>query len=235
MRGKEQAYWPHSICSDRRSSVTRITGLLSLLRHSAISSSISTGWAEDRETNRRKAVDFAQQAARNAAGDSRVLAFAALVFGYFGEDIGAAVGMIDRSLALNPSFAQGWQLSGWLRLYAGQTGLAIKLFETLARLNPRADAFKLSGIGQAHFFNRQFDDAVENLLMARHAIPTHAMTYRFLASCYAHMGRLDDARDMVQRLRAITPVVTPSFVAYRNPEHRELFLSGLRLAAGEGI
>jgi hypothetical protein len=47
------------------------------------------------------------------------------------------------------------------------------------------------------------------------------------------MGRLDEAREIVERLRAITPVVVPSFIPYRNPEHRELFLSGLRLAAGE--
>ena len=47
------------------------------------------------------------------------------------------------------------------------------------------------------------------------------------------MGRLDEAREIVNRLRAITPVVVPSVIYYRNAEHRELFLSGLRLAAGE--
>jgi hypothetical protein len=47
------------------------------------------------------------------------------------------------------------------------------------------------------------------------------------------MGRLDDARDIVGRLRAITPVVMEPATRYRNPELRELFLSGLRLAAGE--
>jgi hypothetical protein len=47
------------------------------------------------------------------------------------------------------------------------------------------------------------------------------------------MGRLDEAGEIVERLRAITPVVIPSITPYRNPEHRELFLSGLRLAAGE--
>jgi hypothetical protein len=47
------------------------------------------------------------------------------------------------------------------------------------------------------------------------------------------MGRLDEAREIVRRLRAITPVVVPSDLPYRNPEDRELFLSGLRLAAGE--
>ena len=47
------------------------------------------------------------------------------------------------------------------------------------------------------------------------------------------MGRLDEARAIVARLRAITPVVVPNDHAFRNPEDRELFLSGLRLAAGE--
>jgi hypothetical protein len=47
------------------------------------------------------------------------------------------------------------------------------------------------------------------------------------------MGRLDDARAIVERLRTVTPVVMPDTRQLRNPEHRELFLSGLRLAAGE--
>ena len=54
-----------------------------------------------------------------------------------------------------------------------------------------------------------------------------------LAACYAHMGRRDDARETVERLRAITPLVVPDASYYRKAEHRELFLSGLRLAMGE--
>jgi len=191
------------------------------------------GWAEDREANRREAVELAQQAVRMAAGDPGVLAFAASVLGYFGEDIDAMMALVDRALALNPSYAQGWHISGWLRLWAGQTDLAIKHFETSARLDPRRDALKLPGIGQAHFFNRRFGDALENLLMARHATMSHVSSYRFLASCYAHMGRLDDAREIVTRLRAITPVVLPNYLPFRNAEDRELYLSGLRLAMGE--
>ena len=48
------------------------------------------------------------------------------------------------------------------------------------------------------------------------------------------MGWLDEAREIVKRLRTITPVVVPGNTPYRNPEQQELFLSGLRLAAGEG-
>ena len=59
------------------------------------------------------------------------------------------------------------------------------------------------------------------------------MSYRVLAACYAHMDRLDEAREIVRRLRAITLLVMEPATCYRNPELRELFLSGLRLAAGE--
>jgi hypothetical protein len=47
------------------------------------------------------------------------------------------------------------------------------------------------------------------------------------------MGRFDEAREIVARLRAITVDVLPKIIELRNPEHRELLLSGLRLAAGE--
>ena len=59
------------------------------------------------------------------------------------------------------------------------------------------------------------------------------VTYRVLAACYAHMGRLDEAREIVRRLRAITPVVVDSAIRYRNLEFRQLYLSGLRMAASE--
>ena len=47
------------------------------------------------------------------------------------------------------------------------------------------------------------------------------------------MGRIDEARAIVARLRAIIPVVVPSDVAFRKPEDRELFQTVLRLAMRE--
>jgi adenylate cyclase len=91
----------------------------------------------------------------------------------------------------------------------------------------------LTAIGVAHFFSRRFGNAAASLVVSVEAIPGWVVTYRFLAACYAHMGRLEEARETVKRLREITPVVIPGVIPYRNPEHRELFLSGLRLAAGE--
>jgi hypothetical protein len=101
-------------------------------------------------------------------------------------------------------------------------------------LSPRARVGSpLLAIGAAHFLNRRFNDAVPKPLLAIQADPSLPEPYRFLASCYAHMGRLDDARDIIARLRSITPSVIPNASYLRKPQHRELFLSGLRLAAVE--
>jgi adenylate cyclase len=121
-----------------------------------------------------------------------------------------------------------------LRNHAGHPDLAIEHFKTSLRLSPR-DRMGIFGLslGAAYFFKRQFDDAAAILLASLQETPGFPVAYRFLASCYAHMGRLDEAREIVKRLKAITPVVVPSVIPHRNPEHRELLLSGLRLAAGE--
>ena len=142
--------------------------------------------------------------------------------------------LIDRSLALNPNYARGWHISSNLRLWAGHSDRAIEHVETALRLSPRTRiGLPLMIIGAAHFFNRRFDEAVPNLLRAIQESPNHPPPYRCLAACYAHMGRLDDARDTIAQLRGITPVVVPSIMPYRNPDNRKLFLSGLRVAAGE--
>ena len=88
-------------------------------------------------------------------------------------------------------------------------------------------------IGIANFFLRRFDEAAIKMLLAVEQTPAWPWPYRGLAACYAHIGRLADARKIVSQLRTISPVVVPKVTPFRNPEHRELFLSGLRLAAGE--
>ena len=57
-------------------------------------------------------------------------------------------------------------------------------------------------------------------------------TLRFMASCLAHMGRLEEAQKLVKQLRAITPIVIPSAEHWRVREDREYFLDGLGMAVG---
>jgi predicted ATPase/class 3 adenylate cyclase len=86
-------------------------------------------------------------------------------------------------------------------------------------------------MGAAHFFARRFDEAVSKLLVAIQEDPSFPVPYRYLCACYAHMGRLAEAREILARLRAISSIVIPDAGYMRNSEHRDLFLSGLRLAS----
>jgi TolB-like protein len=192
------------------------------------------GLSQDPGADNRKGVDLARRALQVAGDDPAILANAAFALAYFGEDIGAMMALVDRALALNPNYARGWHISSNLRLWAGHWDRAIEHVEAALRLSPRTrTGLPFMIIGAAHFFSRRFDEAVPKLLRAIQESPSHPPPYRCLAACFAHMGRLDDARETIAQLRAITPVVMPSVMPYRNPDHREFFLSGLRLAAGE--
>ena len=164
-----------------------------------------------------------------APDDPNVLIKAARALAYFGEDIEAAIALLDRGLKLNPNSARAWMWGGWIRLWAGQPDLAIGHFEASWRLNPRVSrANPLMGIGVAHFFARRFEEAEAALLQSLQEKPSWGPIYRFLAACYAQMGRLDEAKETVKRLRTLTDAEIPSVTHWRNAEHRELFLSGLR-------
>jgi adenylate cyclase len=195
----------------------------------------SDGLSKDSEADSRKGTDFARRALQVAGGDPGTIANAALVLATFGEDIGAMMSLIDRALGLNPSFARGWYISAALRLKAGEPDLAIGHAETSLRLSPRAPfGAPLWVIGTALFCMRRFDEAISKLLLAIQDLPSFAIIYRILAACYAHMGRLDEAREVITRLRAITPLVMPDpRIRYLQSSDNELLLSGLRLVAGE--
>ncbi|WMT79087.1 adenylate/guanylate cyclase domain-containing protein [Bradyrhizobium sp. Ash2021] len=174
------------------------------------------GWVDDASANRDEALRLTRRALAAARDDPNVLANGAYVLAYFGEDIVASIALIDRSLELNPSFAVGWWRSGWLRLWVGQLDRAIEDFETGLRLSPRVrmhDPFL--GIGVGRFFARHLDEARTMLLRSLQENPNWVPTYRFLASCYAQMGRLDEAREIIERLRTLTDVVVPRATHWR--------------------
>ena len=192
-----------------------------------------SGWTNDLEATRKEGLDLVRRALRLAGDDPFVLAQAARALGLFGEDIATAITLIDRSLQLNPSFARGWTRSGVLRLWAGQYDLGIKHVETSIRLSPRENrSANYLNIGIGHFFARRSEKAAEMMGLSLQENPTWPPTLRFMASCLAHLGRLDEAQEVVKRLRAITAIVIPSAEHWRIREDREFYLDGLRLAVG---
>src|SRR5438270_2734237 len=99
----------------------------------------------------------------------------------------------------------------------GQPEIAIEHGEAALRLSPRARVGSTFFVlGQAYFVSRRFDEAIPRLRLAIQENPNFAEPYRNLAACFAHMGRLDEAREIITRLRAVAPVVMPDASEYRN-------------------
>jgi hypothetical protein len=100
----------------------------------------------------------------------------------------------------------------------------------------RCDPSPIPGFGCCYFLQRRFDEAVTLLAGSLRQVPTYVTTAWALASCYAHMDRLDDARAILEHLRANgSPVVPPPNILFRDPDQRGFFLAGLRRAVREPI
>ena len=81
-------------------------------------------------------------------------------------------------------------------------------------------------------FLRRLEKAAAMPLLSLQEYPNWAPCLRFLAACYAHLGRLVDAQSIVEKLRQITPDLIPSAEHWRIREDREYYLNGLGLAEG---
>jgi len=195
-----------------------------------------SGWADDREATRRMGIELAQRALQVAGDDPVTLAWVSVALVNFDQDVEPIIGLIDRSLALNPGSAQGWVTSGWIRLTAGDSERAIQDFTRGERLDPRSRfrPFNLTGVGIAHFQAHRLDEAASTLLASMQLLPSYVTNYYYLASCYAHMGRHDDAREIFRRLTVLTPpAADPPVIMSQKLEQRAFFLAGYRLAMGQ--
>jgi TolB-like protein/class 3 adenylate cyclase len=195
-----------------------------------------SGWADDREATRRKGIELAQRALQVAGDDPVALACVSIALVNFDQDVEPIIGLIDRSLALNPGSAKAWAISGWVRVAAGASDRAIQDFATAERLDPRSPShpFNLTGVGIAHFLAHRLDEAASMLRASMQLLPSYVTNHYYLASCYAHMGRHGDARERFRRLTVLTPpAADPPVIMPQQPEQRAFFLSGYRLALGE--
>ena len=222
----DQEYFTDGTVEDIITALSRIRWLFVIARNSSFT---YKGQAVDvKQVGRELGVRYVLEGSVRKAG-GRVRITAQLIEASSGAHLWA-----DRALEINQSFARGWQQSGWLRLWAGQPDPAIEHFETSLRLSPREHRSNpFMGIGVGHFFAGKFEEARRMLLLSLQEKPSWVPTYRFLASCHTQMGRLEETREAVKQIRDLSNVVVPTATHWRNAEHRELYLSGLRLAAGE--
>jgi adenylate cyclase len=193
-------------------------------------------WMTDEEAETAEGKNLARAAIATARDDATVLATASFALWNLNADAEAAVRTLDRAVELNPNLAIAWGYSGIVHAYAGDSAVAIEHCARAMRLSPLDPSrwIFLFGTGIAHLSERRLDDALVWLHRAREERPNFPALLAWLASALAHLGRLEDARAMLQHLLAEAPrTMVPlrrASVFFKNAAVWEFILDGFRLA-----
>jgi adenylate cyclase len=130
--------------------------------------------------------------------------------------------LIARVLALDPTFAWGWERSGWLNAFAGEPERAIKHFNEATRLDRRPpEANRLIGIGCAHFDAGRYKEAAFWKRRALLQQPGTAWINRTLSVSYARLGERLAALDSLEALHRYSSDLTINQIVASIPFTRD--------------
>jgi tetratricopeptide (TPR) repeat protein len=193
----------------------------------------SQGWLNELVRESEESSRLAWKAVHLGANDPIALCMGGYALGVAREFDDAAVFM-DRGLTINPSFAQGWMLSAWLRVWRGEPDLALEHVAHAMRLSP-LDPF-VSGMqgatAYAHFLAGRYDLASSWAEKAIRENPNFLLAICVSAASNGLAGRLEQAqKDIARALQYEPGLRAPSLrdlVPFRRAADLATFARGLR-------
>jgi len=191
------------------------------------------GYANDPQFDRKEAIRLAHLALSLDDSDPDVLARASLISAYMVGDSEAEIEMADRAVALNPNSWVTWNCRGNVYRLAGLPEEAIRSFERAVRMSPVDPRLQrtFEGIGLALIELGRFDEAIVAAKKALRQNPYYPPAYRCLASAFAHLGRVAEAREAVARVLEVDPAYKISaWIARGGQPNAKLYIEGLRKA-----
>jgi adenylate cyclase len=164
----------------------------------------SSGWALDPA----QALDEAGRWARRAVelNDQEPLSHMALgnVL-LWRRDHDSALAEFRRMIDLDPNFAQGYAATGLALMYAGRPAEALEPIAMAMRLDPHYPAIVLHFLAQTNFSLGKYKTAAQQLIDRIARTPGTDSSRMLLASCYGHLGRVEDARTAWEGLLKVNP------------------------------
>jgi len=168
--------------------------------------------------------------------DALALCWAGQILTYMCRDDDTGEALIDQGLSLNPNLAVGWQLRALMSVHLGQQEAAIDQIARASRLNPKdPEAFRSeTNMAAILLFKGKYEEAIGWIARALAHQPNFVPALRISAAANALAGRVDEARNVVARIRELAPAMSISRVKeilpYRRPEDVARIVDGLRLA-----
>jgi TolB-like protein/class 3 adenylate cyclase/tetratricopeptide (TPR) repeat protein len=190
------------------------------------------GWMIDRVQETAEAARLAQRAVELGQDDAVALTRGGHTLGFILGDLDSAIALIDRALVLDPNLAAAWMFGGWMRAYRGEPDEAIERHARAMRPSPLDPSlFQMqAGTAFAHLLAGRYDDAslwAEKAFRGQlNYLPAAALT----AASNALAGRMEEARQGMERVRRIDPALRLSNLKNWYPIRRAQDLA--RLAEG---
>jgi adenylate cyclase len=193
------------------------------------------GWVADKQASTAEACDLAGRAIAADPENAAVLSVAAWAYSTLGVRFEQSLDLANRALALHPNSVHVRSFCGWVFHYLGDSLRAIEQFEEARRLSPvdPKSYFPMLGLAAAHFFAGHFDDTVNLTGRILIEVPSHNVARRYRAAALAHLGRIDEARDVIADLLKAQPgsnLRSARASGFRDARMAELYISGLEKA-----
>jgi adenylate cyclase len=151
-----------------------------------------------------------------------------------------AVTEADRALALSPNLATGYWRRGQTLIFSGRPLDGVRDLQTSLRLEPRGVnlAHRLTQVAEGYYFSRSYDRALEAAKHVVRSFPDFPPSYRSLARALGQLGRLEEAKQALEKALALAPAAFEMYVRqvppWRGPEDHAHLLEGLRKAGWQG-
>ena len=116
-----------------------------------------------------------------------------------------AIRAIERAISLDPNFAEGHIVLGFILHYAGKSEEALAYFDRGMAFDPYHPDIFLHFQAQAHFQLGQYETAIGILKRRLIRNPDTDISRVLLAACYGHLGRVDEARAEWQEVFRVNP------------------------------
>ena len=185
------------------------------------------------EADKIAGIQHARAAIASGADDATALTFAAFAITILSKDHEAALGAVERALALNASCATAHYFGALIYAFAGHPAAAAANANRALRLSPFDPfaSFAHNALGAAAIQEARYDEAAAHYAKAVQANPRFSTLFFFLAVALALAGRTAEARPVVRRLLELEPNFHSRLileVGYA-PTIAERFLHGARL------
>jgi adenylate cyclase len=184
--------------------IARAPGYGKALALRAWCNTIRSTWSGEgeRAENVPEGIALARRALDAAPGDPEVEAFAGYTFGFMGEDLTNALGLLHRSVARCPSLGWAWVSVALLEGLRGDPRRALEACAQAERLSPKDPmAFRLhSARAVAGWALGDWESVLKDARLVLASVPGLAYVRALQVIALAELGQMDEARTVAARL-----------------------------------